>query len=61
MKGSVERSTILVVDPGRLRRNIYKLSELTPSTTYNIEVAAVNSAGVGEFSTLQYVHTLGNA
>ena len=26
------------------------ISELTPSTTYSIEVTAVNSAGIGEYS-----------
>ena len=26
------------------------ISELTPSTTYSIEVAAVNSAGIGVYS-----------
>ena len=60
MKDSVERNRMLEVVPGGLG-NIYMISELTPSTTYIIEVAAVNRAGIGEFSAPQHVHTLGKA
>ena len=35
------------------------ISGLTPSTTYSIEVAAVNSAGTGVFSNSQTAMTLG--
>ena len=35
------------------------LSNLTPSTTYSVQVAAVNSAGTGVFSNSQSAMTLG--
>ena len=35
------------------------ISNLTPSTTYNIEVAAVNDAGTGQFSNTISIMTLG--
>ena len=35
------------------------LSNLTPSTTYSVQVAAVNSAGTGVFSNSQSTMTLG--
>ena len=35
------------------------ISNLTPSTTYNIEVAAVNDAGTGPFSNTISIMTLG--
>ena len=35
------------------------ISELTPSTTYNFAVAAVNSAGTGVYSDPLSVSTLG--
>ena len=35
------------------------LSNLTASTTYSVQVAAVNSAGIGVFSNNQSVMTLG--
>ena len=35
------------------------ISNLTPSTTYNIEVAAVNDAGTGPFSNSISIMTLG--
>ena len=35
------------------------LSSLTPSTTYSVQVAAVNSAGTGVFSNSQSAMTLG--
>ena len=35
------------------------LSNLTPSTTYSVQVAVVNSAGTGVFSNNQSVMTLG--
>ena len=34
------------------------ISELTPSTSYSIEVAAVNSVGIGPYSNLIYSSTL---
>ena len=35
------------------------ISNLTPSTTYNIQVAAVNNAGTGPFSNSISIMTLG--
>ena len=35
------------------------ISSLMPSTTYSIQVAAVNSAGSGEYSTSHVVQTPG--
>ena len=37
---------------------MYEISGLTPSTTYTIEVAAVNSAGTGVYSDPHSVMTL---
>lgn len=36
------------------------LSNLTPSTSYNVRVAAVNDAGIGVFSNDMIIVTLGN-
>ena len=35
------------------------ISSLMPSTTYSIQVAAVNSAGIGEYSTSHIIQTTG--
>ena len=57
VKGSVEGNRMLEVVPGGLG-NVYMISELTPSTTYIIEVAAVNTGLVLENSVLHSVCTL---
>ena len=35
------------------------ISNLTPSTTYNVQVAAVNNAGTGDYSNIISIITLG--
>ena len=35
------------------------ISDLTPSTTYNVQVAAVNNAGTGDYSNIISIITLG--
>ena len=61
MEGSVEEKRMLVEVPRGLGTNVYMITELTPSTAYTFEVAAENSADIGEFSAPHDAHTLGKA
>ena len=48
--GSLVHSKNYTIITGRYSGGVYEISGLTPSTTYTIEVAAVNSAGTGVYS-----------
>ena len=50
VQGSAEGDRTVVMVSGDSSGGMYMISELTPSTTYTIEVAAVNSAGTGVYS-----------
>ena len=50
VQGSAEGDRTVVMVSGDSSGGMYMISGLTPSTTYTIEVAAVNSAGTGVYS-----------
>ena len=50
VQGSAEGDRTVVMASGDSSGGMYEISGLTPSTTYTIEVAAVNSAGTGDYS-----------
>ena len=58
VQGSAEGDRTVVMASGDSSGGMYEISGLTPSTTYTIEVAAVNSAGTGEYSDPQSAMTL---
>ena len=60
VQGSAEGDRTVVMASGDSSGGMDMISGLTPSTTYTIEVAAVNSAGTGNYSTPRDVLTLGN-
>ena len=59
LQGSAEGDGTVVMASGDSSGGMDMISELTSSTTYTIEVAAVNSAGTGDYSTPRDVLTLG--
>ena len=50
VRGSVEGDKTLRMISGGSGGGVLKISRLTPSTAYAIDVAAVNDAGTGEYS-----------
>ena len=58
VQGSAEGDRTVVMASGDFSGGMYEISGLTLSTTYTIEVAAVNSAGTGVYSDPQSVTTL---
>ena len=50
VQGSAEGDRTVVMVSGDSSGGMHMISGLTPSTTYTIEVAAVNSAGTGVYS-----------
>ena len=50
IQGSPEGDRTVVMASGDSSGGMYEISGLTHSTTYTIEVAAVNSAGTGSYS-----------
>ena len=50
VQGSAEGDRTVVMVSGDSSGGMYEISGLTHSTTYTIEVAAVNSAGTGSYS-----------
>ena len=50
VQGSAEGDKTVVMASGDSSGGMYEISRLTHSTTYEIEVAAVNSAGTGNYS-----------
>ena len=59
VQGSAEGDRTVVMVSGDSSGGMYEISGLTPSTTYTIEVAAVNSAGTGVHSDPTSVLTSG--
>ena len=59
VQGSAEGDRTVVMVSGDSSGGMYEISGLTPSTTYTIEVAAVNSAGTGVYSDPTSVLTSG--
>ena len=62
--GDITGYTVRVLVSGEMERvedvsdvNEVTISELTPSTTYSIQVAAVNSEGTGPYSDLIIIDT----
>ena len=55
--GSNDITSILNISKGDSTK--ITLSELEPSSNYSIEVAAINSAGIGPYSSLEHAQTLG--
>ena len=64
--GDITGYTVCVLESGEMERvedvvgddvNEVTISELTPSTTYSIQVAAVNSEGTGPYSDLIIIDT----
>ena len=62
--GDITGYTVRVLESGEMERvedvvdvNEVTISELTPSTTYSIQVAAVNSKGTGPYSDLIIIDT----
>ena len=62
--GDITGYTVRVLESGEMERvedvgdlNEVTISELTPSTTYSIQVAAVNSEGTGPYSDLIIIDT----
>ena len=62
--GDITGYTVRVLESGEMERvedvgdvNNVTISELTPSTTYSIQVAAVNSEGSGPYSDLIIIDT----
>ena len=58
VQGSAEGDRTVVMASGDSSGGMYEISGLTHSTTYTIEVAAVNSAGTGVYSGPQSAMTL---
>ena len=50
VQGSAEGDRTVVMASGDSSEGMYEISRLTHSTTYEIQVAAVNSAGTGSYS-----------
>ena len=65
LNGDITGYTVRVLVSGEMERvedvgddvNKVTISELTPSTTYSIQVAAVNSEGTGPYSDLIIINT----
>ena len=62
--GDITGYTVRVLESGEMERvedvgdvNEVTISELTPSTTYSIQVAAVNNIGTGPYSDLIIIDT----
>ena len=62
--GDITGYTVRVLESGEMERvedvgdlNEVTISELTPSTTYSIQVVAVNSEGTGPYSDLIIIDT----
>ena len=62
--GDITGYTVLVLESGEMERvedfgdvTQVTISDLTPSTTYSIQVAAVNSEGTGPYSDLIIIDT----
>ena len=62
--GDITGYTVRVLESGEMERvedvgdvNEVTISDLTPSTTYSIQVAAVNSEGTGPYSDLIIIDT----
>ena len=59
VQGSAEGDRTVVMASGDSSGGMHEISGLTPSITYTIEVAAVNSAGTGVYSDPTSVLTSG--
>ena len=61
VQGSGEGDRTVEMASGDSSGGMYQISGLSAATVYTIEVAAVNSAGTGVYSTLKNQLTLGNS
>ena len=61
VQGSGEGDRTVEMASGDSSGGTYQIIGLSAATVYTIEVAAVNSAGTGDYSTLKNQLTLGNS